>query len=141
MAQYIALFWVQSGVQDISEVWATLGSGQEEAIRELVAHFYAGVPTDPYLGPMYPKEDMAGAQERLALFLIQRFGGHTTYTEQRGHPRLRMRHGEFAITPAARDAWINRMKAALDATPALASVHTELSQFFEEVAIFLQNRR
>lgn len=128
-------------MQDISELWATLGSGQEEAVRELVAHFYEGVPTDPYLGPMYPREDMAGAEERLALFLIQRFGGPAIYSEQRGHPRLRMRHGEFAITPGARDAWINRMKAALDATPALAPAHDELSKFFEEVAIFLQNRR
>ncbi|MGC4042294.1 MAG: globin [Armatimonas sp.] len=128
-------------MQDISEVWATLGEGQEDAIRELVARFYEGIPSDPYLGPMYPKEDMAGAQERLTLFLIQRFGGPATYSEQRGHPRLRMRHGEFAVTPAARDAWIARMEAALEATPALESVRTELSQFFEEVAIFLQNRR
>jgi hemoglobin len=128
------------GVQDISEVWATLSENQETAIRALVAHFYAGVPADPYLGPMYPKSDLTGAQERLALFLIQRFGGPATYSEQRGHPRLRMRHAEFAITPAARDAWLARMEAALDATPTLAPVRTELSAFFEEVAVFLQNR-
>jgi hemoglobin len=128
-------------VQDISEVWAALGENQEEAIRALVARFYEGVPTDPHLGPMYPIGDMEGARERLALFLIQRLGGPQTYSEQRGHPRLRMRHAEFAITPAARDAWIARMEAALDATPALTPVRTELSKFFEEVAIFLQNRR
>jgi hemoglobin len=129
------------GVEDVSEVWAVLGEHQEETIRALVGRFYEGIPTDAHLGPMYPEDDFAGAQERLALFLIQRFGGPATYSELRGHPRLRMRHAEFAITPAARDAWIFRMEAALDATPELASVRAELSSFFEEVAVMLQNRR
>ncbi len=128
-------------MEDISEVWQVLGESQEEVVRALVGHFYAGVPTDPQLGPMYPKDDMNGAQERLALFLIQRLGGPQAYSEIRGHPRLRMRHAEFAITPEARDAWITRMEAALDLTPALAAVRPELSAFFEEVAGMLQNRR
>jgi hemoglobin len=128
-------------MKDISEVWNVLGENQEETIRALVQNFYAGVPTDFYLGPMYPKEDMDGAQERLALFLIQRLGGPATYSEVRGHPRLRMRHAEFTITPETRDAWISRMEAALDATPALAPVRPQLSAFFEEVAVMLQNRR
>ncbi len=90
---------------------------------------------------MYPREDMDGAQERLALFLIQRLGGPQAYSEVRGHPRLRMRHAEFAITPEARDAWLSRMEAALDLTTALSPIRAELSTFFEEVAVMLQNRR
>lgn len=130
-------------MKDISEVWERLGGeagGASEAILALVDAFYEGVPSDPHLGPMYPKDDLVGAKERLALFLLQRFGGPALYAEKRGHPRLGMRHSPFSIGPAARDAWLARMRHALDATPALAPVRAELDAFFEGVAVFLQNQ-
>ncbi len=88
--------------------------GGEETFRRLVAHFYAGVAEDPLLRPLYPEGDLSGAQERLRMFLVQYWGGPSTYSEQRGHPRLRMRHAPFAIGPAQRDAWLVRMQAAVD---------------------------
>jgi len=88
--------------------------GGEPAFRHLVATFYAGVREDPILRPLYPDEDLAAAQERLTLFLMQYWGGPSTYGDTRGHPRLRMRHAPFAIDAAARDAWLTHMRAALD---------------------------
>lgn len=94
--------------------------GGEQTFRRLVAAFYAGVADDPVLRPLYPEEDLGPAQERLTLFLMQYWGGPTTYSEQRGHPRLRMRHVPFEIGTAARDAWLTHMRDAigtLDLTP------------------------
>ena len=88
--------------------------GGEPTFRRLVADFYAGVRSDPVLLPLYPPDELDDAQERLTLFLIQYWGGPQTYGEQRGHPRLRMRHAPFAIGPAERDAWLARMKEAVD---------------------------
>lgn len=88
--------------------------GGEETFRRLVHSFYAGVAADPLLRPMYPEEDLAGAEERLRMFLVQYWGGPRTYSDRRGHPRLRMRHAPFAVTPAARDAWLGHMRAAVD---------------------------
>ncbi|WP_374582777.1 globin [Frankia sp. CiP3] len=88
--------------------------GGEETFRRLVAHFYAGVAEDPLLRPLYPDEDLSAAQERLRMFLVQYWGGPSTYSDQRGHPRLRLRHAPFAIGPAQRDAWLIRMRAAVD---------------------------
>ena len=88
--------------------------GGEQAFRKLVKEFYKGVAEDPLLRPMYPADDLPGAEDRLALFLIQYWGGPSTYNEQRGHPRLRMRHVPFAIGPAERDAWLAHMRTALD---------------------------
>ena len=88
--------------------------GGEETFRRLVHRFYSGVATDPLLRPMYPEADLTGAEERLRLFLIQYWGGPHTYSDQRGHPRLRMRHAPFAVTPAARDAWLHHMRDAVD---------------------------
>lgn len=88
--------------------------GGEETFRRLVARFYAGVATDPVLRPLYPEQDLTGAEERLRLFLIQYWGGPTTYSDTRGHPRLRMRHAPFPIGPAERDAWLHHMTAAID---------------------------
>ncbi|HEU5265344.1 MAG TPA: globin [Jatrophihabitans sp.] len=88
--------------------------GGEETFRRLVDAFYAGVADDPLLRPLYPEEDLGPAAERLRMFLIQYWGGPTTYSQRRGHPRLRMRHARFAINVAARDAWLGRMRAALD---------------------------
>ena len=88
--------------------------GGAPTFRKLVARFYEGVATDPLLRPMYPEEDLGPAEERLRLFLEQYWGGPTTYSEQRGHPRLRMRHVPFKVDPAARDAWLTHMRVAVD---------------------------
>jgi hemoglobin len=88
--------------------------GGQEAFHRLVAGFYARVAEDPLLRPLYPEENLSSAEERLTMFLAQYWGGPRTYSERRGHPRLRMRHAPFAIGPAERDAWICCMRAALD---------------------------
>ncbi|MDH6117131.1 hemoglobin [Kitasatospora sp. GAS204A] len=88
--------------------------GGEAAFRRLVHHFYQGVAGDEVLRPMYPEADLAGAEERLVLFLMQYWGGPRTYSEQRGHPRLRMRHAPFKVDQAAHDAWLRHMRAAVD---------------------------
>ena len=93
------------------DVYSRIG---EEGFQRLVAAFYAQVPADDILGPMYPKEDMHGAEERLRDFLIGRFGGPRRYEERRGHPRLRMRHMPFKLDQAARDRWVQLMDRALD---------------------------
>jgi hemoglobin len=89
--------------------------GGEDTFRRLVEGFYAGVADDPVLRPLYPEEDLGPAADRLRMFLIQYWGGPTTYSQQRGHPRLRMRHAHFAIGVAARDAWLSNMRRSLDA--------------------------
>ncbi len=88
--------------------------GGEQTFRRLVAAFYARVPGDPVLSRLYDLGDLAGAEERLRLFLIQYWGGPRTYSETRGHPRLRMRHVRFRIDAEARDAWLAAMSAAID---------------------------
>ncbi|MCI0383215.1 globin [Streptomyces sp. CNQ085] len=88
--------------------------GGEETFRRLVRRFYEGVAGDPLLRPMYPEEDLGPAEERLALFLMQYWGGPRTYGEQRGHPRLRMRHVPFRVDRAAHDAWLRHMRDAVD---------------------------
>jgi hemoglobin len=112
----------------------------EDGFRRLVAAFYAQVPGDPILGPMYPQDDMAGAEERLRGFLIFRFGGPADYIEQRGHPRLRMRHAPFPVTQAARDRWVLLMSRALEQAALPAEAEALLREFFESVATFLINR-
>ncbi|MBI1375908.1 MAG: globin [Frankiales bacterium] len=84
----------------------------------LVRRFYEGVADDPVLRPMYPDDDLAPAERRLRLFLTQYWGGPTTYGDERGHPRLRMRHAPFPVDDTARDHWLAHMRAALDATMA-----------------------
>jgi hemoglobin len=88
--------------------------GGEDSFRRLVHHFYAGVAEDPVLRPLYPDADLGPAEERLRMFLIQYWGGPRTYSEQRGHPRLRMRHAPFRVGWRERDAWLGHMRAALD---------------------------
>src|SRR5256714_4625241 len=95
-------------------------AGGEPAFRELVGRFYARVAADPVLRAIYPETDLSGATERLTLFLIQYWGGPATYSQVRGHPRLRMRHQPFAIGGRGRGAWLRPMTAAgnsLDPTP------------------------
>ena len=88
--------------------------GGEDTFRRLVARFYAGVAADPVLRPLYPGEDLGPAEERLRMFLVQYWGGPRTYSDRRGHPRLRMRHVTFRIGPRERDAWLARMRASMD---------------------------
>jgi len=87
--------------------------GGRHAFEQLVARFYQGVAQDPVLRPLYPQEDLGPATVRLTLFLEQYWGGPRTYSEQRGHPRLRMRHAPFAVTPLARDHWLGHMRTAV----------------------------
>src|SRR5437762_13217898 len=112
----------------------------EEGFTRLVAAFYRQVPGDDILGPMYPAGDLAGAEQRLRDFLIGRFGGPQRYIEQRGHPRLRIRHAPFPIGTAARDRWFQLMSAALDQAALPADVTKMLREFFGSTATFLINR-
>lgn len=89
-------------------------AGGEETFTRLIHRFYQGVATDPVLRPMYPEEDLGPAEERFRLFIIQYWGGPRTYSEQRGHPRLRMRHFPFRIGAVERDHWLMHMRAAID---------------------------
>ena len=88
--------------------------GGEETIRAIVHRFYAGVAQDDLLRPMYPETDLGPAEERFATFLMQYWGGPTTYSDNRGHPRLRMRHAPFAVTPGAAQRWLVHFRAGLD---------------------------
>lgn len=88
--------------------------GGRATFEKLVSHFYALVSVDPVLRPMYPDDDIKGAAERLLMFLEQYWGGPSTYSEQRGHPRLRMRHATFHISEMERDVWLRHMKSAVD---------------------------
>ena len=112
----------------------------EEGFARLVRAFYAQVPDDELLAPMYPMEDLEGAEERLRDFLIGRFGGPGRYVERRGHPRLRMRHMPFAIDQAARDRWVRNMDRALDESQLPEDVTAVLREFFHSVATFLRNQ-
>ena len=112
----------------------------EEGFARLVRAFYEQVPGDDILGPMYPPEDLAGAESRLRDFLIGRFGGPARYVEQRGHPRLRMRHLPFAIDQRARDRWIALMDNALNQAQLPPDVTALLREFLGQVATFMINR-
>lgn len=111
-----------------------------EGFRRLVAAFYRQIPGDDLLGPLYPPDDLAGAEQRLRDFLIFRCGGPQHYLVARGHPRLRMRHAPFAITPALRDRWVALMDRALEETAFPPAVDAVLRQFLHETATFLINR-
>src|SRR5207244_10471599 len=100
----------------------------------LVQRFYGAVATDPVLRRVYPEEDMSGATERLTLFLIQYWGGPPTYSEQRGHPRLRMRHQPFAIGQRERDAWLAHMNAAVASLDFAPAVREALLDYFESAS-------
>ncbi len=106
----------------------------------LVGRFYDGVATDPVLRPLYPEADLAGARRRLTLFLAQYWGGPRTYDEERGHPRLRMRHHPFAIGPAERDAWLRLMRDAIERSAAPAAVVARLHAYIDLAAEAMRNR-
>lgn len=106
----------------------------------LVGRFYAGVATDPVLRPLYPEPDLEAAQRRLTLFLAQYWGGPRTYDDERGHPRLRMRHMPFAIGPAERDAWLRLMRAAIDTADAPPGAAERLRAYVDMAAEAMRNR-
>jgi len=119
------------------DVYALVG---EEGFARLVSAFYRQVPTDDILGPMYPPDDLAGAEQRLRDFLVGRFGGPPRYMEQRGHPRLRLRHAPFPVTEAARNRWVRLMTRALDDAQFPPEADAMLREFFGAVATMLINR-
>lgn len=122
-------------VQD--SLWAQMGG--TEMFTALVDKFYEGVANDPELLPMYPEDDLAGAKHRLRTFLEQYFGGPKTYGEERGHPRLRMRHAPFPVSPSAKEAWLRNMRVAMDHVQ-LSPMHEQLVwDYFERAATSMIN--
>jgi hemoglobin len=114
--------------------------GGDEFFVRLVDAFYDGVATDDVLLPMYPEQpDLGPARHRLALFLVQYWGGPTTYLDERGHPRLRMRHFPFSIGPRERDRWLHHMIRAVDATTDDPQVRDLLLGYFVPAAEAMRN--
>ena len=120
-----------------NEIYSVLG---EEGFTRLVGFFYRQVATDDILGPLYPEGDFTGAEERLRNFLIFRFGGPQYYIEQRGHPRLRMRHAPFPVNQAARDRWMKLMESALAEVEMPTDAKQILRSYFESTATAMMNR-
>ena len=113
--------------------------GGHDTFVALVRRFYQGVAADPPLRALYPEDDLGPAEERLRMFLEQYWGGPTTYGEQRGHPRLRMRHAPFAVTPEMRDRWLTHMRAAVDSIDLTPTQRFELWTYLERAAHFMVN--
>jgi hemoglobin len=113
--------------------------GGHETFVRLVDTFYDGVAADPVLRPMYPEEDLAAARERLRMFLEQYWGGPTTYSDQRGHPRLRMRHAPFRVNPDARDRWLTHMRAAVESLRLAPLLESVLWDYLERAAWSMVN--
>ena len=120
-----------------AEIYGAIG---EDGFERLVAAFYRLVPGDDVLGPMYPADDLAGAEQRLRDFLVGRFGGPQRYMQQRGHPRLRARHVPFPIDTRARDRWLELMDRALAEAGLPSGVEDTLRPFFRTVAAMMVNR-
>lgn len=119
------------------QIYSRLG---DAGFARLVEAFYRRVKTDDLLGPMYPAEDFVGAETRLREFLIQRFGGPAAYSQKRGHPRLRMRHGPFAVDVAARNRWVMLMEASLSEAEIPTECQPGLLKYFHDTATFMINR-
>ena len=113
--------------------------GGEQFFTALVADFYAGVAGDPDLRPMYPEDDLGPAEHRLRLFLMQYWGGPTTYSDERGHPRLRLRHQPFPIDEAARDRWLAHMRSALDARRLAPDLDAQMWNYLRSAAHAMLN--
>jgi hemoglobin len=113
--------------------------GGEDTFRRIVTRFYAGVAVDPILRVLYPEEDLGPAEERLRLFLIQYWGGPRTYSDERGHPRLRMRHAPFAIASAEHDAWLRHMRDALDSVDLSPEADQQLWAYLVMAADSMRN--
>ena len=124
---------------DPSKVYGAVGG--QPFFDHLVDRFYNGVESDDVLLPLYPdRDDLQGARRRLALFLAQYWGGPSTYHEERGHPRLRMRHAPFAIGPEARDRWLTHMTAALDELDPPPEIREAFDEYFAMAAASMQNQ-
>jgi hemoglobin len=119
------------------DVYSQIG---EEGFQRLIATFYRQVPGDDILGPLYPAEDLAAAEQRLRDFLVYRFGGPERYIARRGHPRLRARHLPFAIDQAARDRWMQLMNNALREAALPAETEQILRAFFDHMSTFMINQ-
>lgn len=113
--------------------------GGHETMARIVEVFYEGVVDDPVLRPLYPDEDLGPAAARLTMFLVQYWGGPNTYSRQRGHPRLRMRHVPFAVTPDARDRWLRHFRAGLDAVNLTPEQDEAFWNYVQHAAQFLVN--
>lgn len=122
---------------DEAVIYTILG---EEGFTRMVAAFYKRIKTDDLIGPMYPPDELEAAEERLRLFLLFRFGNDPRYMEQRGHPRLRMRHAPFPIGNAEAERWLELMDAAMEETNVPASIKIELNAFFTMVAHNMKNQ-
>jgi len=113
--------------------------GGMATFETIVSVFYAGVATDPVLRPLYPEEDLGPAEVRFRLFLAQYWGGPTTYSDERGHPRLRMRHAPFAVTPEAKDRWLVHFRAGLDAADLTPEQDQRFWEYVTHAAQFMVN--
>ena len=113
--------------------------GGYDTIAGIVHRFYEGVAGDPFLRALYPEEDLGPAEERFRMFLVQYWGGPTTYSERRGHPRLRMRHAPFAVTTEARDHWLKHFRAGLDAAELTPEQDAEFWGYILRAADFMVN--
>lgn len=122
---------------DLSRIYERMGG--ESTFTRLVEGFYRRVREDAVLAPMYPQDDWAGAEHRLATFLMQYWGGPTTYSEERGHPMLRRRHVSFHIGPTARDQWLSHMRASLDELDLDPSIDAVLWDYLKRAAFAMQN--
>ena len=114
-------------------------AGGEETFTRLVAAFYSRVRRDPVLRPLYPEDELEAAEVRLRMFLVQYWGGPTTYSEQRGHPRLRRRHFPFSIVAAERDAWLNNMREELDEVALEPAHDAAVWEHLHRAAFLMQN--
>lgn len=113
--------------------------GGMPTIAKIVDRFYEGVATDDVLRPMYPEDDLGPAAERLTLFLAQYWGGPTTYSDNRGHPRLRMRHAPFAVTPLAKERWLHHFEAGLDSVDLTPEQRAKFWDYATHAAQFMVN--
>ena len=113
--------------------------GGHDTFVRLVDAFYEGVAADEPLRALYPEEELGPAADRLRMFLEQYFGGPNAYSETRGHPRLRMRHAPYAVTPDQRDRWLRHMLAAADRVALAEPENTELRSYLTYAADFMVN--
>jgi len=113
--------------------------GGEPTITAIVHRFYEGVAEDAYLRALYPEEDLGPAEERFTLFLCQYWGGPSTYSERRGHPRLRMRHAPFAVTPTAKEHWLRAFRAGLDSVGLTPEQDAQFWDYILHAAQFMVN--